>query len=146
LQLEWWSFMPSVPQVSYLAAVTFLGISLVPFSAQAKEQDSAYQWGRWAVLSPAAGGPEPYVAVKTPGAEFNARPGAASESQPEVASIGTPPSRGPGIGDVNPDIPVVTVPPTPAPPPPVALEPGIGDVNPGVPVVTVPPSAPPPPP
>jgi hypothetical protein len=137
LQLEGSSFMPSVRQVSYLAAATILGVSLIPLSAQAKEQDSAYQWGRWAVLSPAAGGPEPYVAVKTPGAEFNARPGDAEEFQPQVAGVGAEP----GVGDVNPDIPVVTVPPTPPPPPP-----GTGDVNPGVPVVTVPPSAPPPPP
>jgi hypothetical protein len=89
--------MSSVRQISYLAAVTILGISFVSLSAQAKEQDSAYQWGRWAVLSPAAGGPEPYVAVKTPGAEFNARPGDASEFQPEIASFGTPPSGPPSL-------------------------------------------------
>lgn len=95
--------MPSVRQVSYLAAVTILGISLAPLSAQAKEGDSAYQWGRWAVLSPAAGGAEPYVAVATPGADFNARPGDASEFDPEIASVGTPPpSSGPPVVEPNP--------------------------------------------
>jgi hypothetical protein len=136
--------MRSQRPIVYLAAAAILGICQTGL-AQAKEEDSAYHWGRWAVLSPAAGGAEPYVAAKTPGAEFNARPGDASQFQPEILSVGTAPVT-PGIGDVNPDIPVVTVPPSPPPPPPVALEPGIGDVNPGVPVVTVPPSPPPPPP
>lgn len=42
--------------------------------AQQKEEDSAYRWGRWAVLSPAAGGAEPFVAALEPGSQFNPRP------------------------------------------------------------------------
>jgi hypothetical protein len=60
-----------------------LGVSTGVYAAP-KEEDSAYQWGRWAVLSPAAGGQDPYVAVNTPGADFNARPGDASEFEPKI--------------------------------------------------------------
>ena len=95
--------MFSAKQVIYLAAGVVLGMSQSVLAAQAKEEDSAYQWGRWAVLSPAAGGAEPYVAVDTPGAEFNARPGDASEFQPEIASINTPvPPAGPPVLTPNP--------------------------------------------
>ncbi len=80
--------MRSQRPIVYLAAAAILGICQTGL-AQAKEEDSAYHWGRWAVLSPAAGGAEPYVAVKTPGAEFNARPGDASQFQPEILSVGT---------------------------------------------------------
>lgn len=59
------------------AAVLAAGITLssaAVVSAAPTEGDSAYRWGRWAVLSPAAGGAEPYVASDTPGAQYNARP------------------------------------------------------------------------
>lgn len=116
-----------------------LGAGQQVFAAQQVEEDSVYQWGRWAVLSPAAGG-DSYEGSVTPDAANNARPGDASEFQPELASVGVPPVQPPpGIGDINPDIPVVTQPPTlptfPAPP-------GIGDVNPSDPVVTAPPTLP----
>ena len=52
--------------------------------AEQETQDSVYKWGRWAVLSPAAGGGEPYVAALEPDAANNARPGEASEFQPTV--------------------------------------------------------------
>ena len=58
--------------------------------AQDKEEDSVYQWGRWAVLSPAAGG-EPYVPPVIADAANNARPGDASQFQPELAGVSTPP-------------------------------------------------------
>mgnify|MGYP001554667771 CR=1 FL=1 len=97
---------------------------------QAKEQDSVYKWGRWAVLSPAAGG-EPYVEALAPDAANNARPGEASEFQPELASVG---------GPVDPTVPVI-VPNPPGTPPPT------GDPRDGLllpPVVTPnPPGAPP---
>ncbi len=60
-----------------------LGMGTAANAAQKKEEDSAYKWGRWAVLSPAAGG-EPYVAPLTPDAANNARPGDADEFQPVV--------------------------------------------------------------
>jgi len=97
---------------------------------QAKAQDSVYKWGRWAVLSPAAGG-EPYVEALAPDAANNARPGEASEFQPELASVGVP---------VDPSVPVVVPNPPGAPPP-------TGDPRDGLllpPVVTPnPPGAPP---
>ncbi len=43
------------------------GVSSSSYAAQEKEIDSAFQWGRWAVLSPAAGNPE-YQAVSLAGA------------------------------------------------------------------------------
>jgi len=100
--------MRSQRPIVYLAAAAILGICQTGL-AQAKEEDSAYHWGRWAVLSPAAGGAEPYVAVKTPGAEFNARPGDASQFQPEILSGNTPP---PVTDD-----PRDRLPPLPPPPP-----------------------------
>ncbi len=60
-----------------------LGMGTTANAAQKKEEDSAYKWGRWAVLSPAAGG-EPYVSHLTPDAVNNARPGEADEFQPNV--------------------------------------------------------------
>lgn len=89
--------------------------------AQEPEQDSAYQWGRWAVLSPAAGG-QPFIAPDDPGAQFNARPGEASEFQPKVQTAGG----SIGIVDINPNVPVVTAPPTVAPPPPPPPVPPLG--------------------
>lgn len=61
-----------------------LGMSSSANAAAQKEEDSAYEWGRWAVLSPAAGGDEPYIAALEPGAVNNARPGDADEFDPEV--------------------------------------------------------------
>jgi len=112
--------MRSQRPIVYLAAAAILGISQTGLT-QAKEEDSAYHWGRWAVLSPAAGGAEPYVAVKTPGAEFNARPGDASQFQPEILSVGT--------------APVTPLPPTVEPNPPGQLPP-IGGGRPRPPVAT----------
>jgi len=123
--------MRSRRRIIYLAAATILGISQTGLT-QAREEDSAYQWGRWAVLSPAAGGAEPYVAVNTPGAEFNARPGDASQFQPEILSTETPPP--------PPVQPPIVVPNPPGQPPP----PG-GPRGTIPPVVTPnPPGAPPP--
>ena len=67
-----------------------LGSSQAVWAAQQKEEDSAYQWGRWAVLSPAAGG-EPYVARQEPDAAKNARPGEADEFQPKALVTVQPP-------------------------------------------------------
>ena len=56
------------------------------WAERAAVQDSVYEWGRWALLSPAAGG-EPYVAALPPDAANNARPGEASEFQPKSRSF-----------------------------------------------------------
>jgi hypothetical protein len=125
--------MRSQRPIVYLAAAAILGICQTGL-AQAKEEDSAYHWGRWAVLSPAAGGAEPYVAVKTPGAEFNARPGDASQFQPEILSTGTPPP--------PPLQPPIVVPNPPGSPPPIG-DPREGLLQPPV-VTPNPPSGSPP--
>lgn len=78
-------------RVAILAAGMALCLSGSVFAAQTGEQDSAYRWGRWAVLSPAAGGVEPYVQAATPGADFNARPGDAPQFQPNVTVDQSPP-------------------------------------------------------
>ncbi|TCK17625.1 hypothetical protein DFR30_0860 [Thiogranum longum] len=62
-----------------------LGLSSVADAAKKKEEDSAYKWGRWAILSPAAGGPETYVAKLTPEAAHNTRPQDSDEFHPELA-------------------------------------------------------------
>jgi hypothetical protein len=121
--------------VAPAVAALLLAAAPLAFSAQQASQDSVYKWGRWAVLSPAAGGAEPYQAASEPGAEYNARPGDASEFQPELAGLGPPNVPAPSIGDVNPDIPVVTQPPTVRTPPNV-----IGNIDPSVPLVTQPPT------
>jgi len=135
--------MLSAKRVIYLAAGMVLGVSQTVLAAS-NEEDSAYQWGRWAVLSPAAGGAEPYVAVDTPGADFNARPGDASEFQPELASVETPVvppiERPPGVVPVDPGQPIINL---PAPPPPGSGTPGVVPINPGQPIANLP--APPPP-
>ena len=127
-----------------VALVLVFGASQEVWAAQQKENDSVYRWGRWAVLSPAAGG-DSYKSSVTPDAANNARPGDAVEFQPVVASVGSPivpPVRPPGppsIGPVDPTTPVVTAPPTlptfPSPP-------SIGNQNPSEPVVTAPPTLP----
>ena len=106
-----------------LTATLAMGQNVV---AQETTEDSAYQWGRWAVLSPAAGG-EPFRAPDAPGSDFNARPSDADAFQPGIASIsgGLPPSisppsvvpnpgGSPPIGDGR-DRPVVTTPGTTPP-------------------------------
>jgi hypothetical protein len=78
----------SVVLIAGAAVFAAAGVS----ASQQKKEDSAYRWGRWAVLSPAAGGTEPYVAAATPGSDFNPRPcdsegfcaGAAVTEAPEV--------------------------------------------------------------
>lgn len=122
------------------AVAALLAAAPLAFAAQQVEQDSVYKWGRWAVLSPAAGGAEPYQAASTPGAEFNARPGDASEFQPELAGLGIPTLPPPSIGDVDPNIPVVTQPPTVRTPPNLIDSPSVGNIDPGVPLVTQPPT------
>ena len=88
-----------------------LGMSAAANAAKQKEEDSVYKWGRWAVLSPAAGG-QPYVAALTPDAVNNSRPGEADEFQPKVEQ-----SSRVGIVPINPDIPIEITPPSPPPPP-----------------------------
>jgi len=105
------------------------------WAAQQKEEDSVYRWGRWAVLSPAAGG-EAYTAAVTPDAANNARPGEAIEFQPEVASVGTAP-----IPPV-PLNPIVVINP-PGQPPPTG-DPRDGLLLPPVAIPTNPPSVQPP--
>ena len=76
--------MISAKSLAALGMVFVLGTG--PQVWAQEEEDSAYQWGRWAVLSPAAGG-EPYAAPLIPDAANNARPGEADEFQPELAGI-----------------------------------------------------------
>ncbi len=83
--------MNTAKKILVLAVGVALSAAHGAFAAQQTEEDSAYRWGRWAVLSPAAGGTEPYVQVATPGADFNARPGDASDFTPVLSSIETPP-------------------------------------------------------
>ena len=97
--------------------------------AQEPAEDSAYQWGRWAVLSPAAGG-EPFSAPDAPGAANNVRPG--DLFGPEVLSTQAPPIGPPTIGDVDPTVPIISQPPTVRTPPAPIVQP---------PTVRVPPSA-----
>ena len=68
----------------------FLGAGQQVVAAQKKEEDSVYKWGRWAVLSPAAGGPPPYVAALEPDAVNNARPEEAEEFSPQVEGLAEP--------------------------------------------------------
>ncbi|GMQ88172.1 MAG: hypothetical protein BMS9Abin08_1399 [Gammaproteobacteria bacterium] len=82
--------MNSKTSLVALGLVLALGAGQEAWAAQQKEEDSVYQWGRWSVLSPAAGG-DAYKAALAPDAANNARPGEADEFQPEVASVGTPP-------------------------------------------------------
>ncbi len=96
-------------------ALLLTGIGL--YGAQASfaavpEGDSAYRWGRWAVLSPAAGGVQPFVAASTPETQFNPRPCDAGFC-PEVIATETPP---PPTDDPRDRLP-------PAPPPQVADDP-----------------------
>ena len=132
----------SLKRVAALGLVLALGAGQEAWAAQQQEEDSVYRWGRWAVLSPAAGG-DSYEGSETPDAANNARPGEASEFQPVVASVGVPPPiRPPGppsIGPVDPTTPIVTAPPNL---PTFPTPPSVGDANPSQPIVTAPPSLP----
>ena len=101
--------------------------------AQEPAGDSAYQWGRWAVLSPAAGG-EPFSAPDAPGAAYNVRPG--DLYGPEVLStqappVGPPTVGPPTVGDVDPTVPIITQPPTVRTPPSPIVQPPTVRVPPG---------------
>lgn len=151
---------PGLFDMNALRSVIVLGFGLLMGAGQTvraeqeKAQDSVYQWGRWAVLSPAAGG-EPYVAALEPDAANNARPGEASEFQPTVILSGAPPpppppsTPPPGVGPIDP--PPINLPPPPPPgvgpidPPPINLPPppppGVGPIDP--PAINLPPPPPP---
>lgn len=61
-----------------------------PVTAETEgDDDSVYSYGRWAVLSPAAGGGEPYVAALMPAAE-NLRPEESDDLEPEVVRFEVP--------------------------------------------------------
>lgn len=132
--------MNTIRGLTTLGLVLALGASQSAWAAE-KEDDSVYSYGRWAVLSPAAGGAEPFVAGLTPQAVNNARPQDADEFDPKALLAVAPVEPPPGIDDVDPEVPIVTVPPS-LPPLPVELEPGIVDVDPTTPIVTAPPSLP----
>lgn len=82
--------MKAVKSLITASVLLALG-SVATAGAAEKEEDSAYQWGRWAVLSPAAGGVETFVAVRAPGADFNNRPGEATPFQPETNPVADDP-------------------------------------------------------
>lgn len=75
--------MNTAKKLTVVGVALALGMSATANAAKQKEEDSVYKWGRWAVLSPAAGG-EPYVATLEPQAENNARPSIYDEVQPKV--------------------------------------------------------------
>ena len=110
-----------------LATTAAMTLSQSAF-AQEPAGDSAYQWGRWAVLSPAAGG-EPFRAPDDPGADYNVRPG--DLYGPEVLSTQAPPVGPPTIGDVDPTVPIITQPPTVRTPPSPIVQPPTVRVPPG---------------
>lgn len=88
-----------------LAVALAIGV-VAPFSAAAKkldENDSVHRWGRWAVLSPAAGGEEaaafPVAAneigrceagANCPGIQLNSRPQPPEEPPPEEPPVEPP--------------------------------------------------------
>lgn len=120
--------MNSAKRTIILAAGLVLTAAYPAFAAVQPEADSAYRWGRWAVLSPAAGGVQPYIAVPAAGADFNARPGDAG-FQPDVVAgdtpqppivVPNPPGNLPPIGDPRGDL----NPPVVVPNPPGATPPG----------------------
>jgi len=128
--------MHAFGRVILIGFVLLMGAGQTVWAEQGEAQDSVYKWGRWAVLSPAAGG-EPYVAALSPDASNNARPGEASEFQPEVES--TSAVIPPGIGPVDPGQPPGNLPPPP--PPPSVPPPGVGPIDP--PAINLPPPPPP---
>ena len=96
----------------HLIALAVAVTAAVSQNAEAQEPagDSAYQWGRGAVLRPAAGG-QPYQAPLEPGADKNYRPGDYFDPVVQAAPPTMPPV-------VVPNPPVV-VPNPPGNPPPV---------------------------
>lgn len=126
--------MLQCPKHLSLSAVLALGLSGMAASAGAEstEQDSVHSWGRWEVLAPAAGG-VPTVSALPVESGVELRPGEATKLTPEFRTVeqngggSEPPAEGPlpPITDVNPDEPVVDVPPPPppAPAPPSVQEP-----------------------
>ena len=117
--------------LAMLAAGIGLFVAQGAVAAQ-PEADSAYRWGRWAVLSPAAGGAEPFVAAVTPGADYNARPNDADAFDPKFTV-----NEAPGYQ------PPIVVPNPPGSPPPVGgPRGGLTTPEPGV--VQNPPGAAPP--
>jgi hypothetical protein len=79
--------MNTIRHVAVLCLTLALGAGQQLIAAE-KEADSVYAYGRWAVLSPAAGGTEPYVASATPDAINNTRP--CEPFCPDVLSVGMP--------------------------------------------------------
>lgn len=65
--------MRSASSLVGLGLALALGAGQVVAATQ-QEEDSVYEYGRWAVLSPAAGVGEPYIAALTPDAANNLRP------------------------------------------------------------------------
>lgn len=122
--------MHAFRKVAVLGFGLLMGSGQTVSAEQEKAQDSVYTWGRWAVLSPAAGG-EPYVAALAPDAANNARPGEAEEFQPIVIL--------PGVGPIDPEQPPIDLPPPP--PPPATPPPGVGPIDP--PAINLPPPPPP---
>ncbi len=76
--------MKPVKQTVVVGIALALGMTSAADAATQKEEDSAYQWGRWAVLSPAAGGSEPYAAGISPVSQNSPRPETALEYDPEI--------------------------------------------------------------
>ncbi len=109
--------MKSWKRLVALGLVLALGAGQQAWAAQQQEDDSVYRWGRWAVLSPAAGG-DSYRGQVTPDAANNARPSDASAFQPVVAGVGVPPVQ-PPIEPPVVALPPVVVPNPPGNPPPV---------------------------
>jgi hypothetical protein len=95
--------MKSLKRVAALGLVLVFSTGQQAWAAQQKEEDSVYRWGRWSVLSPAAGG-DSYEGSVTPDAANNARPSDADEFQPKVASVGIPPVQPPIEPPVQPPI------------------------------------------
>jgi len=88
--------MNTAKKLVVIGVALVLGMSTAANAAKQKEEDSVYKWGRWAVLSPAAGG-QPYVAAITPDAVNNSRPGEADEFQPKVQDEDIPPVQPPVV-------------------------------------------------
>lgn len=146
--------MKLIRQLSALSVALTLGaVQQVCIAAQG--QDSVYKWGRWAVLSPAAGGPPPYVPALTPDAVNNARPEEAIEFSPQVLGLeapgvvpnppGEPPPSGDPRSNPPPVIPTPIVAPNPPGAPPPTGDPRNNPPSPVPPVVVPNPPATPPP-
>ena len=123
--------MKLIKQLSALSVALTLGV-VQPVCSAGQGQDSVYTWGRWAVLSPAAGGPPPYVPALTPDALYNARPEEAIEFSPQVLGleapgvVPNPPGEPPPSGDPRSNPPPVIPTPIVVPNPP-GVPPPTGD-------------------